>query len=135
MESTIFLQINLMPSLEQSKTKNALTAIHSYELSRLEQLPLATVIAISSELTAAIQTLRISKEYADETFHQNQAAYYSSLKKTTLESKNQVDHQISYAIASIMHCIYKAYEVDGLQNELIATTFNWVRDSIAKSQT
>jgi hypothetical protein len=124
-----------MPSLEQSKTKNALTAIHSYELSRLEQLPLATVIAISSELTAAIQTLRISKEYADETFHQNQAAYYSSLKKTTLESKNQVDHQISYAIASIMHCIYKAYEVDGLQNELIATTFNWVRDSIAKSQT
>jgi len=131
----LFLQINLMPSLEQSKTKNALTAIHSYELSRLEQLPLATVIAISSELTAAIQTLRISKEYADETFHQNQAAYYSSLKRTTLESKNQVDHQIGYAIASIMHCIYKAYEVDNLQNELIATTFNWVRNSIAKSRT
>jgi len=85
-----------MPSLEQSKTKNALTAIHSYELSRLEQLPLATVIAISSELTAAIHTLRISKEYADETFHQNQAAYYSSLKRTTLENKNQVDHQIGY---------------------------------------
>ena len=124
-----------MRSLEQSKTKNALTAIHSYELSRLEQLPLATVIAISSELTAAIQTLRISKEHADEPFHQNQAAYYSSLKRTTLESKNQVDHQIGYAIASIMHCIYKAYEVDGLQNELIATTFNWVRNSIAKSQT
>jgi hypothetical protein len=124
-----------MPSLEQSKTKNALTAIHSYELSRLEQLPIATVIAISSDLTAAIQTLRISKEYADETFHQNQAAYYSSLKRTTLESKNQVDHQIVYAIASIMHCIYKAYEVDNLQNELITTTLNWVRDSIAKTQT
>ena len=124
-----------MPSLEQSKTKNALTAIHSYELSRLEQLPLATVIAISSDLTAAIQTLRISKEYADETFHQNQAAYYSSLKRTTLESKNRVDHQIGYAIASIMHCIYKAYEVDGLQNQLITTTLNWVRDSIIKTQT
>jgi hypothetical protein len=124
-----------MPSLEQSKTKNALTAIHSYELSRLEQLPLATVIAISSELTVAIQTLRISKEHADEPFHQNQAAYYSSLKRTTLERRNHVDHQISYAIASIMHCIYKAYEVDNLQNELIATTFNWVRNSIAKSQT
>jgi len=124
-----------MPSLEQSKTKNALTAIHSYELSRLEQLPLATVIAISSELTVAIQTLRISKEHADEPFHQNQAAYYSSLKRTTLERRNHVDQQISYAIASIMHCIYKAYEVDGLQNELIATTFNWVRNSIAKSQT
>ena len=124
-----------MPSLEQSKTKNALTAIHSYELSRLEQLPIATVIAISSDLTAAIQTLRISKEYADETFHQNQAAYYSSLKRTTLENKNQVDHQICYAIASIMHCIYKAYEVDGLQNELITTTLNWVRDSITKTQT
>ena len=124
-----------MPSLEQSKTKNALTAIHSYELSRLEQLPLTTVIAISFELTAAIQTLRISKEYADQTFHQNQAAYYSSLKRTTLESKKQVDHQIGYAIASIMHCIYKAYEVDGLQNELITTTLNWVRDSITKTQT
>jgi hypothetical protein len=124
-----------MPSLEQSKTKNALTAIHSYELSRLEQLPLATVIAISSELTAAIQTLRISKEYADETFHQNQAAYYSSLKKTTLERKNQADSQVRYAIASIMHCIYKAYEVDGLQNDLITTTLNWVRDSIAKTRT
>ncbi len=124
-----------MPSLEQSKTKNALTAIHSYELSRLEQLPLATVIAISSELTAAIQTLRISKEYADETFYQNQAAYYSNLQITTLERTNQVDSQVRYAIASIMHCIYKAYEVDGLQNELIATTFNWVRNSIAKSQT
>jgi hypothetical protein len=37
--------------------------------------------------------------------------------------------------ASIMHCIYKAYEVDGLQNELITTTLNWVRDCIAKSQT
>ena len=124
-----------MPSLEQSKTKNALTAIHSYELSRLEQLPLATVIAISSELTVAIQTLRISKEHADEPFHQNQAAYYSSLKRTTLERRNHVDQQISYSIASIMHYIYKAYEVDGLQNELIATTFNWVRDSSAKSQT
>jgi len=124
-----------MPSLEQSKTKNALTAIHSYELSRLEQLPIATVIAISSDLTAAIQTLRISKEYADETFHQNQAAYYSSLKRTTLENKNQVDHQIGYAIATIMHCIYKAYEVDGLQNELVAITLNWVRNNIAKSQT
>jgi hypothetical protein len=124
-----------MPSLEQSKTKNALTAIHSYELSRLEQLPLATMIAISSELTAAIQTLRISKEHADEPFHQNQAAYYSSFKRTTLERRNHVDHQISYATASIMHCIYKAYEVDGLQNELITTTFNWVRNSIAKSQT
>ena len=124
-----------MQSLEQTKTKSSLTAIHSYELSRLELLPLATIIAISSELTAAIQTLRISKQHADETFHRNQAAYYSTLKKTTLERKNQVDSQVRYAIASIMHCIYKAYEVDGLQNELIATTFNWVRDSIAKSQT
>jgi hypothetical protein len=69
-----------MPSLEQTKTKSSLTAIHSYELSRLELLPLATMIAISSELTAAIHTLRISKEYADETFHRNQAAYYSNLK-------------------------------------------------------
>ena len=124
-----------MPSLEQTKTKSSLTAIHSYELSRLELLPLATMIAISSELTAAIHTLRISKEYADETFHRNQAAYYSNLKITTLERTNQVDSQVRYAIASIMHCIYKAYEVDGLQNELITTTLNWVRDSIAKTQT
>jgi hypothetical protein len=79
--------------------------------------------------------LRNSKEYADETFHRNQTAYYSNLKITTLERINQVDSQVRYAIASIMHCIYKANEVDGLQNELIATTLNWVRDCIAKSQT
>jgi hypothetical protein len=88
-----------MPSLEQTKTKSSLSAIHSYELSRLELLPLATMIAISSELTAAIHTLRNSKEYADETFHRNQAAYYSNLKITTLERTNQVDSQVRYAIA------------------------------------
>jgi hypothetical protein len=130
----IVLQLNLMPPLQKIKKINSLSAIHSYELSRLEQLPLATVIAIASELTAALQTLRISKENSDKISHQNQAAYYLNLKMISLERKNQVGKQVSYGIASIMHCIYKADEIDGLQNNLITTTLNWVRDSIAKSQ-
>ena len=88
-----------MLSLEQTKTKSSLTAIHSYELSRLELLPLATIIAISSELTAAIQTLRISKQYADETFHRNQAVYYSTLKK--LRSNVKIKLTVKFVMLSL----------------------------------
>ena len=124
-----------MPTTEQTRTKNVLSAILLYELSRLDQLPLTVKVMIASELTATIQTLRMSQVHADQEFHQNQAAYYSSVKRNTLEQKNFSESQVQFAIASIMHCIHKRYEVEGLQNELIASTITWVRESVAKTQT
>ena len=123
-----------MPTLEQTRTKNTLTAILLYEISRLEQLPIAMQIRISSELTAAFQTLRMSQAHTDQAVNQNQAAYFSAVKRDMLEQKNQSDNQVRFAIASIMHCVHKGYEVEGLQNELIRSTINWVRECIAKTQ-
>ena len=123
-----------MPTLEQTRTKNTLTAILLYEISRLEQLPIAMQIRISSELTAAFQTLRMSQAHTDQAVNQNQAAYFSAVKRDMLEQKNQSDNQVRFAIASIMHCVHKGYEVEGLQNELIGSTINWVRECIAKTQ-
>ena len=123
-----------MPTLEQTRTKNTLTAILLYEISRLEQLPIAKQIRISSELTAAFQTLRMSQAHTDQAVNQNQAAYFSAVKRDMLEQKNQSDNQVRFAIASIMHCVHKGYEVEGLQNELIRSTINWVRECIAKTQ-
>lgn len=123
-----------MPTLEQTRIKNTLTAILLYEISRLEQLPIAMQIRISSELTAAFQTLRMSQAHTDQAVNQNQAAYFSAVKRDMLEQKNQSDNQVRFAIASIMHCVHKGYEVEGLQNELIRSTINWVRECIAKTQ-
>ena len=123
-----------MPTLEQTRTKNTLTAILLYEISRLEQLPIAMQIRISSELTAAFQTLRMSQAHTDQAVNQNQAAYFSAVKRDMLEQKNQSDNQVRSAIASIMQCVHKGYEVEGLQNELIRSTINWVRECIAKTQ-
>jgi hypothetical protein len=123
-----------MTDFEQTQ-KNTLSAILLYELSRLELLTTATKVRIASKLTVAIQTLRMSQAHADHAFHQNQAAHYSVIKRAELENKNQLESQIRFSVASIMHCVYLAYAVDGLQNELIASTLNWVRDSIAKTQT
>ncbi len=124
-----------MPTPEQTRTRNTLTAILLYELSRLDQLPLTVTVMIASELTATIQTLRMSQVHADQGFHQNQAAHFSEVKRNTLERKNQSESQVRFAIASIMHCIHKGYEVDGLQNELIAATMTWVRESVTRTQT
>ena len=124
-----------MPTPEQTRTRNTLTAILFYELSRLDQLPLTVKVMIASELTATIQTLRMSQVHADQGFHQNQAAHFSEVKRNTLERKKQSESQVRFAIASIMHCIHKGYEVEGLQNELIASTITWVRESVAKTQT
>ena len=124
-----------MPTPEQTRTRNTLSAILLYELSRLDQLPLTVKVMIASELTATIQTLRMSQVHADQGFHQNQAAHFSEVKRNTLERKNQSESQVRFAIASIMHCIHKGYEVEGLQNELIASTITWVRESVAKTQT
>ena len=123
-----------MPTLEQTRIKNTLTAILLYEISRLEQLPIAMQIRIASELTAAFQTLRMSQAHTDQAVNQNQAAYFSAVKRDMLEQKNQSDNQVRFAIASIMHCVHKGYEVEGLQNELIGSTINWVRECIAKTQ-
>lgn len=123
-----------MPKLEKNTARNALTAIILYELSRLDSLPLPTQFLIASELTAAIQTLRMSQAYADNTFHESQAGHYSLLKREALDKRNQSVNQVSFAIASIMHCIHKAYEIDGLQNELISTTIDWVRKILVDSQ-
>jgi hypothetical protein len=124
-----------MPTPEQTRTRNTLSAILLYELSRLDQLPLTVKVMIASELTATIQTLRMSQVHADQGFHQNQAAHFSEVKRNTLERKNQSESQVQFAIASIMHCIHKGYEVEGLKNELIASTITWVRESVAKTQT
>ena len=123
-----------MPTLEQTRTKNTLTAILLYEISRLEQLPIAMQIRIASELTASFQTLRMSQAHTDQAVNQNQAAYFSAVKRDMLEQKNQSDNQVRSAIASIMQCVHKGYEVEGLQNELIRSTINWVRECIAKTQ-
>jgi len=95
---------------------------------------MATQILIAAELTAAFQTLRMSQVPADHQFHQNQATHFSEVKRNTLEQKNQSESQVRFAIASIMHCIHKGYEVEGLQNDLIASTMTWVRESVAKMQ-
>jgi hypothetical protein len=124
-----------MPTPEQTRTRNTLTAILLYELSRLDQLPLTVTVMIASELTATIQTLRMSQVHADQGFHQNQAAHFSEVKRNTLERKNQSESQVRFAIASIMHCIHKGNEVEGLQNELIASTMTWVRESVTRTQT
>ena len=124
-----------MPTPEQTRTKNALSAILLYELSRLDQLPLTVKVMIASELTATVQTLRMSQVHADQEFHKNQAAHFSEVKRNTLERKNQSESQVRFAIASIMHCIHKGNEVEGLQNELIASTMTWVRESVTRTQT
>jgi hypothetical protein len=123
-----------MHTVDQTK-KNTLSAILLYELSRLELLPTAAKLQIVSELTVAIQTLRMSQTHADHAFNQNQAQHYAAVKRADLENKKQSESQIRFSVASIMHCVYLAYEVDGFQNELIATVLNWVRDNVLKAQT
>lgn len=122
-----------MPTSEKTVTKNALTAIVLYELSRLDTLPPATQSLVASELTVAITTLRMSQQYADEAFHESQAAYYSAQKREVLEQRNQQDNQVSFAIASIMHCVHKAHAIDGLQNEIITSTIEWVRKTVTNN--
>lgn len=118
---------------EKNVTKNALTAIVLYELARLEALPLATQSLVASELTVAITTLRMSQQHADAAFHESQAAYYSAQKRDALDKRNQSANQVSFAIASIMHCVHKAYSVDGLQNEIIASAIEWVKKTVANN--
>ena len=122
-----------MHAADQTK-KNTLSAILLYELSRFELLPTSMKVQIASELTVAIQTLRMSQAHADHAFNQNQAAHYSDIKRAELENKNQSESQIRFSVASIMHCVYLGYEVNDFQNELIATAMNWVRDNIMKAQ-
>lgn len=122
-----------MPTSEKNVTKNALTAIVLYELSRLDTLPFATQSLIASELTAAIQTLRMSRAYADNAFHESQASYYASLKREALDKRKQTPNHAGFAIASIMHCIHKAYEIEGLQNQLIFTTIEWAKKIVRYS--
>ncbi len=121
--------------MEHFKTRNTLTAILLYELSRLEQLSIQMQLLIASELTAKIQNLRMSKEHTEQDFHREQAAYFSLVKRNTLEQKNQSESQVGFAVASIMYCSHKGFEVEGLQNELIASVIDWKRACVAKTQT
>jgi hypothetical protein len=123
-----------MHAADQTK-KNTLSAILLYELSRLELLPTSTKVQIASQVTVAIQTLRMSQAHADHAFNQNQAAHYSEIKRAELVNKSQSESQIRFSVASIMHCVCLGYDVDGLQNELIASALNWTKDSILKAQT
>jgi hypothetical protein len=77
----------------------------------------------------------MSQAHADDAFNQNQAAHYSEIKRAELVNKNQSESQIRFSVASIMHCVCLGYDVDGLQNELIASALNWTKDSILKAQT
>ena len=120
--------------MNKQEQKSSVNAVFLYELSRLEQLPISVAVKVASELTVAIQTLRISKAYADLAFHQNLATHYAILKRDMLGKLSSHENQVRFASASIMHCIYKAFEFDGLQNEFIALILNWVRISIAKMQ-
>jgi hypothetical protein len=119
---------------ERTTARNTLTAIVLYELARLETLPLATQSLIASKLTAAIQTLRMSQAHADEAFHESQASYFASLKRSALDNRNQTANQVSFSLASIMHCVHKAFEIEGLQKELITSVLNWVKDNSLKIQ-
>ncbi len=120
--------------MNKQEQKSSVNAVFLYELSRLEQLPISVAVKVASELTVAIQTLRISKEYADLAFHQNQANHYAILKRDMLGKLGSQENQVRFAVASIMCCIFKAYEYDGLQNELIASTLSWVKENIARAQ-
>ncbi len=120
-----------MHSIEKATTKNALTAIVLYELSRLETLPFELQLEAATGLISAIQTLRMSQTHANASFHESQAAYYASQKRDALDKRIQAANQVEYTIASVMHSIYKAYEIEGLQNELIATTINWTRKTVS----
>lgn len=121
--------------MEHFKTRNTLSAILLYELSRLEQLSIQTQMLIASDLTVKIQNLRMSRAHPQQDFHRDQAAYFSLVKRNTLEQKNQSESQVGFAVASIMYCIHKSFEVEGLQNELIASVIDWKRACIAKTQT
>ena len=122
-----------MSNVKQAN-RNTLSAILMYELSRLEALPMAARVQIATELTAAIQALRISQANTNGDSYQDQAAHYSGVKRATFQQKNQSENQVRFAIASVMYCRHEAYVIDGLQNELIVSTLNWVRDSITKVQ-
>jgi hypothetical protein len=55
---------------EKSVSKNALTAILLYELSQLENLSATDQMRAASELSAAIQTIKIASK-SDQSFFKN----------------------------------------------------------------
>jgi hypothetical protein len=118
-----------MSDQERSSTKNALTAILLYELSRLEMLEPTTQVKIAASLLAAIQAMRMSSDHATDSFHQNQASFFAALKRDTLAKNNHSSYQVELATASIMYCIFKGHEIEGLQSDLIKTTLAWVKKS------
>ena len=101
-----------MQRTDQTK-KNALSATLLYELLRLELLTTATKVRIASELTVAIQTLRMSQAHADHAFYKNQAAHYSVIKRAELENKNQSESQIN----SIRDSKKIVHKIDRIQDK------------------
>lgn len=112
-------------------TKNALTAILSYELSRLDNLSTADQLLAAAELSAAIQTMKIASR-TDGDFFKNQANYYTSLKREALSSGVTDTRQVKFIVAGTMECICKADAIDGLQDDLLVSVKTWIRSSADK---
>lgn len=120
-----------MKPADQSMKKNALTAILSYELSRLESLPTSDQILAAAELSAAIQMLKIGSK-SDTAFSKNKMLYYSSIKKAAIASNYPNTREVDFIFACIMECICKSNDVESLHDVLIASVKAWIKNSASK---
>ncbi len=117
----------MQPS-EKSVSKNALTAILLYELSQLENLSATDQMRAASELSAAIQTIKIASK-SDQSFFKNQVSFYKSVKDELSTSGSSNTRITKFIVAGVMECICKSAEIDGLQDALITSVKHWIRGS------
>lgn len=113
---------------EKSVSKNALTAILLYELSQLENLSATDQMRAASELSAAIQTIKIASK-SDQSFFKNQVSFYKSVKDELSTSGSSNTRTTKFIVAGVMECICKSAEIDGLQDTLITSVKHWIRGS------
>jgi hypothetical protein len=116
---------------EKSISKNALTAILLYELSQLENLSTTDQMLAASELSAAIQTIKMASK-SDQSFYKNQTNFYKSVKDELSASGLSNTRSTKFIVAGIMECICKSSEIDGLQDVLVISVKNWIRMSATK---
>ena len=120
-----------MQRSEKSISKNALTAILLYELSQLENLSTTDQMLAASQLSAAIQTIKIASK-SDQSFYKNQTNFYKSVKDELSASGLSNTRSTKFIVAGIMECICKSSEIDGLQDVLVISVKNWIRMSATK---
>jgi len=116
---------------DKSISKNALTAVLSYELMRLENLSMNEQMLAASELSTTIQTIKIGPK-SDQDFFEHQAKFYKSVKSELIARGSFHARTTKSIVASIMECVCKAATIDGLQDVLITSVKNWIRGSATK---